>query len=58
MELGELVEKMRARVALCRRLAKGTTDPRTASTLHAMADEGEADIRRLLQENSTRENLE
>jgi len=55
MELGELVEKMRARVALCPRLAKGTTDHRTAKTLHAMADESEADIKRLLQENSDRE---
>jgi hypothetical protein len=55
MQLDELVGKMRARVALCRRLANGTTDARTASTLRAMADEGERDIERLLRENSARE---
>jgi hypothetical protein len=55
MELGELIGKMRTRVAQCRRLANGTTDARTASILHAMADEGEADIERLLKENSESE---
>jgi hypothetical protein len=55
MQLEELVAKMRARVAQCRRLAHGTTDARTANILHAMADEGEADIERLLKENSASE---
>jgi hypothetical protein len=55
MELEELIVKMRARVAQCRRLANGTTDTRTASILQGMADEGEADIERLLKENKERE---
>jgi hypothetical protein len=45
----ELIAKMRSRVAMCRRLADGTTDERTAKILRSMADEGEADIARLLQ---------
>jgi hypothetical protein len=51
MDRDELVAKMRARVAQCRRLANGTGDPRTATILMGMAEEGEADIARLLQEN-------
>jgi hypothetical protein len=50
MDEGEIVAKMRARVAQCRRLAAATTDPRAASILRAMAEEGEADIRRILEE--------
>jgi hypothetical protein len=46
---------MRARVAQCRRLADGTTDARTATILRGMADEGEADINRLLEENEESE---
>ncbi len=42
-----LIEKMRARVAQCRRLASHTTDESTARILRDMADEGEADLRRL-----------
>ena len=34
---------------MCRRLAAGTTDERTAKILRLMADEGDADIARLLQ---------
>lgn len=52
MEQVELLAKMRGRVAQCRRLAQSTTDPRTASILNTMADEGEADIKRLMKENS------
>lgn len=40
-----LIEHMRERVAKCRRLARATTDKRTALILRVMADEGEADIR-------------
>ena len=50
MERDELIAKMRERVLRCRRLADGTTDSRTAKILRAMADEGEADIARLLDE--------
>lgn len=50
MERNELVAKMRRRVDQCRRLARDTTDKRTADILNQMADEGEADITRLLTE--------
>ena len=43
----DIVANMRARVAKCRSLAASTTDQRTAAILRQMADEGEADIRRL-----------
>lgn len=47
METAELLAKMRGRVEQCRRLAKMTTDSRTAAILRQMADEGETDIKRL-----------
>jgi hypothetical protein len=50
MERDELVKKMRARVETCRRLANSTTDQRAAETLKQIAEEGEADIKRLLAE--------
>jgi hypothetical protein len=50
MERDQLIAKMRARVTQCRRLAEGTTDLRTAKILRSMADEGEADIARLLED--------
>lgn len=50
MERSELVKKMRGRVDQARRLARSTTDQRTAEILNQMAEEGEADIRRLLAE--------
>jgi hypothetical protein len=43
----DVIGKMRARVDQCRFLAKHTTDERTAIVLLQMADEGEADVRRL-----------
>jgi hypothetical protein len=49
MDQDELIAKMRSRVAMCRRLADSTTDERTATTLRLMADEGEADIAKLMQ---------
>lgn len=52
MKQSDLIGKMQGRVAQCRRLAQSTTDARTAKILNAMADEGEADIRRLLEEKT------
>lgn len=43
----ELIAKMRGRIDQCRRLAKSTTDARAAEILRQMADEGEADLRKL-----------
>jgi hypothetical protein len=51
MQRDELIKKIRGRVEMCRRLANSTTDERTAETLRQMADEGEADMKRLLAEN-------
>jgi hypothetical protein len=52
MEKDELIKKMRGRVEMCRRLARSTMDEQVARTLSQMADEGEADIRRLLDEEA------
>jgi hypothetical protein len=52
MDRAELLAKMSDRVRRCRRLADGTTDERTATILRAMAEEGEADIARLLEDKS------
>jgi len=52
MERDELIAKMRGRVAQCRRLAHSTTDERTAKVLREMADQGDADIKRLLAEGT------
>lgn len=41
------IDRMRERIAQCRRLAEFITDPKAAATLRQMADEGEIDIRRL-----------
>jgi hypothetical protein len=38
------IEKMKQRVAQCRRLAAFTTDEQVASTLLQMAEEAEADL--------------
>lgn len=43
----DVLKRMKARVAQCRRLAAATTDERAAKILGQMADEVEADIRRL-----------
>ena len=50
METADLIKKMRARVEQARRLAKYINDPRTTETLLLMAEEGEADIRKLEEE--------
>ena len=52
MEHEELVKKMQGRVDQCRRLANWSTDPHVAEVLNQMADEGEADIKRLLAEEN------
>ncbi len=43
----QIIEKMRARVAQCRRLADMILDPTARAALLQMADEGEADIAKL-----------
>ncbi|QNN64241.1 hypothetical protein H9L12_07655 [Sphingomonas rhizophila] len=48
MTRDEIVSKIRGRVAQCRALARSTMDPATKKVLNEMADEGEADIERLL----------
>jgi hypothetical protein len=50
MDQGELIRRMWGRVELCRKLAITTTDPHTADALIQMANEGEADIARILSE--------
>jgi hypothetical protein len=51
-----VIAKMRARVAQCRTLANSITDPMAAKVLRQMADEGEADIKRLEAEETARRN--
>jgi hypothetical protein len=47
MNQADLIKKMRGRVEQCRRLARSTDDDQTAKVLNQMADEGEADIKKL-----------
>ena len=47
MDQTELIARMRRRIDMCRRLAKTTTDQRTADILMHMADDSEQDIDRL-----------
>jgi hypothetical protein len=47
-----IIANMRSRVERCRRLARSTLDEEVAQTLNLMADEGEADIARLLAERA------
>lgn len=44
------LEQMRARVAHCRKLAAQLTEPKTIAILRQMADEAEADLKRLEEE--------
>ncbi len=44
------LEHMRQRIEMCRRLARSTTDPKTAKILRDMADQGELDLKKLLAE--------
>ena len=43
----QVIARMRHRVEQCRRLAAALTDKRASEVLLQMAEEGEADIRRL-----------
>jgi hypothetical protein len=43
----DVIAHMRARIDQCRRLAKYVNDPRTTETLLKMAQDVEADIKRL-----------
>lgn len=45
----DLAAKMRARIEECRRLAISTNDPVVREALRAMADDGDADLQRLLE---------
>ena len=48
----ETLRHMRERIERCYRLARGTTDQRTAAALLEMAAEGEADLARMLTERA------
>jgi hypothetical protein len=56
MERDELIAKMRNRVEQCRRLANAISSPVARKTLLDMAEEGEADIRKL--EDETHHNAD
>ena len=43
----DVIANIRARIAQCRRLADMITDREAAAILRQMADDGEADVRRL-----------
>ena len=44
---GETIKNIKGRIAQCRRLAAFTTDQRVAAILLQMAEEAEADLRRI-----------
>ena len=48
------LDHMRERIARCRRLAQYINDPRTTEALLEMAEQGEADLARLLAEREQR----
>jgi len=50
----ELMPAMRGRVDQCRNLAKWINDPSAAKILRQMAEEGEADLKRLKAERAAR----
>ena len=50
----DLIAHLRSRVEQCRRLAGTINDERTAAILRQMAEEGEADIKRLEAEEGGR----
>jgi len=49
------LDHMRERIARCRRLATFINDPRTNAALMEMAEQGEADLARLLAERELRQ---
>jgi len=54
MAADEVISNIRSRMARCRQLAKMTTDERARTILRQMADEGEADIRKLQEGSRSR----
>lgn len=56
MSHDELIQKMRKRVAQCRRLADMMTDVHTRAVLLQMADEGERDLRKFEVEEGEQDN--
>ena len=50
MDAAHLISHIQSRMDRCRRLAAATTDARVAQILIDMAEEGEADIKRILAE--------
>lgn len=50
------LKNMRERIERCRRLAEYVNDPRTTEALLQMAEQGEADLARLLEERARRDN--
>ena len=46
------LKRMRERVEQCRRLAEHVSDPKTVAILKQMADEAEADLKRLVAERN------
>lgn len=49
------LQNMRDRIERCRRLAEYVNDPRTTEALLQMAEQGEADLARLLEERAKRD---
>ena len=49
------LDHMRERIKRCRRLAQYVNDPRTTEALLQMAEEGERDLQRLLEERAQRQ---
>ena len=49
---GETISNIKDRIAQCRRLAEFTTDQRVATILLQMAEEAEADLRRIVAETA------
>ncbi|WP_458390117.1 hypothetical protein [Sphingomonas sp. F9_3S_D5_B_2] len=52
------IERMRARVEQCRRIAAYINDPRAIAILRQMADEGAMDIKRLEAEREQRPHMD
>ena len=52
----EIIANIRSRVQRCRYLAGMINDPKAAEVLRQMAEEGEADIRRLEAERDDKSN--
>lgn len=51
---GDPLDHMRSRIAQCRRLADMLTDPEAARILRQMAEDGDADLKKLESERAGR----